>query len=440
MKLARRSLLQRVGRGALAGSLLPWLESEAEAREVPRRFLVFYTPHGMTGRYPEPYAPVPGPSGRSDDFAWSEILAPLAGGYAEWGRWIEDQRGRVLVTQGIDLVGTGTDSGTHGNGAAIMLTGAAQGSGGDVGGDISVDQRIAHAVHGARFDSLQLAVRGAPDDAIAYSAPAVPLPNQVDPGRVFERLYGPTDESEAERAQRRARQGSILDRLRADLLRIESRVGSADRMKIQAHLEGLRAMERRVLDLPAPTCTGPEVTEIQRSFAEEGRLQMDLLVSALRCDLTRVATLMWGRNPNNQRYSFLPNRAESLWPYHEATHDDPAREETHDLLLEIAHFHVRQFAYLVQSLADEPEGSGSMLDHTVILWISETSNPYTHSFRNMPIIVAGGGRAFRLGHFLRFPERTPHTRLLRSLTDVFGVEPRVGLTPGQSLDPEPLVL
>jgi hypothetical protein len=425
--MKRRTFLQGLGSAAagLGGlSLLPLFEREVAAQSggAPRRFIVFFTPNGMTGRYPGPFAPTRGPSGRDDDFAWSEILAPFAGGYAEHGLEIGDMRSQLLITQGIDM---GASSGSHSAGAGIMLT-AAPGPNRTGGGGPSIDQALVPAIGAdAPFGSLQLAVQGGDDDAlttISYRAAGAGLPSISDPLLVYDRLFGAQNEDPVEREIRLRRQGSVLDRLTAELGSVRGRVSVADRYKLDAHLEAIRAIERR-LAVPVagcgpdrPTLGGPE--GVQR-FAEEGRLQMDLLAAALRCDQTRVATLMWGPNPNNYFFRFLDGLEGNVWPFHEATHEDPDNPETHGFLVEVAKYYVRQFAYLMQLLANTPEGDGSMLDHTQLLWVSETSNPYEHSFVNMPFILGGGGAGFRNGRYVRFDGK-PHGRLYVSIAQGLG--------------------
>jgi hypothetical protein len=425
----RRGFLRRLG-GSVAGAagLIPLIEGQSRgAAGPPKRLVVFYTPHGMTGRYPDPFAPIPGPSGRPDDFGWSPILAPLSGGYTEHGLSIDDLRDQVIVTQGIDMVGAGDDSGSHGTGTSIMLTAAVQPQGFG-GGGISIDQRIAgHVGSDTRFRSLQLAVQGRTGDAwhdIAYRGPGQALPNESDPAAAFDRLFGFLFEDARVRAARRARKLSILDGVRDDLARLRARVASADRFKLDAHLEALRALERRLDETPPSACQAPWDPSAAVSgshFAEAGRLHLDLIAAALRCDLTRVVTLMWGTNTHQHRFQWLPGREDNLWPMHEATHDDPSRDETHDLLMDVARFYVRQFAYLAQQLRNTPEGDGTMLDHTQLLWVSETSNPYHHSFVNMPFVLAGGGAGFRTGRFLRF-RNAPHSALYAALAQGFGLE------------------
>jgi hypothetical protein len=427
MKSARPFTLPR--RAALAagmtGLVLPLLESlpprlaHAQAGSAhPRRFVVFFSPNGTI-------APNWEPAGTATSFQLSPILAPLA-----------PHQGDIVIVQGVDQQGGGGDG--HQNGIGGMLTGTMLNPGPFTGGDgsssgwaggISVDQRIAEAIGGdTRFKSIELGVQvGSADNwgRMCYAGSDQPLPPEDDPNRAFARIFGDLTRDPAELARLRAHRHSVLDRVAARYARLSARASASDQRKIEAHLTGIRDIESRLDKDPAQnsSCHAPPLdpglaVQTNDAFPAVGRLQMDLLVMALACDLTRVASLQWSRSVSQVRFSWLGITD----AHHDLSHlgDDDAASQ--DKLTRINRWYAEQLSYLIASMKAVPEGSGSLLDNTVILWCNELGKGNIHSRENAPYVLAGrAGGALKTGRYLRYDGMVPHNNLLVSILNVMGV-------------------
>lgn len=409
MKLDRRAFL----RGALALPLLGIVrDASPRGREAtgPRRFVAFFTPNGT-----ENSQTAWRPTGGETDFQLSPILEPL-----------EPFRRHLLVLDGLGLESSyaGTDGEGHRGGAASVLTGAVPGVGG-----ISVDQELANRIGGAtRLPSLELSVQSfgsSPLSRISYAAAGVPLAPENDPRAVFDRLFGELQlDPDAARAALRRRH-TIFDALQADFAALDGRLGAEDRRRLDEHLTALRELEARLDAVPVldGACTVPDLGELPDlrdpgAMPAIGRAQMDLLAAAFACDQTRVASLMWSRGGSYVTYPWL-GIAEA---HHDLGHHADDDADANAKLTAINRWYAEQLAYLAGALAVIPEGDGTVLDHTVILWCNELSKPNVHSRRDMPFVLLGGAAgAFRTGRYLRYPG-VAHNDLLVSILHAFGAD------------------
>jgi hypothetical protein len=436
---ARRTFLRSLGASAALAPFLPLSRSEAEDEPAPKRLIVFCTTTGMTGRYPGNWTPM----GSETDFVLSPILQPLAGGDTVHGLLIPDLVPEVVIVRGLDLA-SAYDSptvGGHPRGIGALLTGTAiqegtlfEGGGNESagwGGGISVDQQVADAIGTETpFRSLELGVMNFGGvshlrHVMSYRGPAEPLPVESDPMAAFDRVFGDfvaQDPAVLERI-RHERQ-SVIDFVKADLAAATSRVGTSDLHKLDAHLDAVRSIEQRLAAEIGDGCTVPgapggfDPTKLPQ-FENVGRLQMDLAVAALSCDMTRVASIMWGVAPNGNRFEFVPGVLGEE-DFHTLSHSGAADTLRQDQLQLIAQWYVRQFAYLVERLRQIPDGDGTLLDNTVVLWCTEVSNPNTHSHRDMPFVLAGGS-AWQKGRFL-LGGGAPHNRVMTSVCRACGLD------------------
>ena len=256
---------------------------------------------------------------------------------------------------------------------------------------------------------------------LSWSSPTTPLPAEAHPRIVFERLFGEGG-TVAERRAGLGRRASLLDWVRDDITRLESKLGPGDRVKVGEYLDSVREVERRIQRAEAQTEEGaqPDVDRpvgVPAAYADHARLMFDLQVLALQSDVTRVVTFQLARESSNRTYPEIgvPD------PHHPTSHhgNDPEKVAK---LAKINQFHVSLFAYFLEQLASVPEGDGTLLDNSVYLYGSGMGNPNIHDHVNLPIIVAGGGAGrIRGGRHIRHDEPTPMANLHLSLLDSVGV-------------------
>lgn len=419
MNASRRNAL----RALLASTIgLPWLETFAEksahAQALPsKRFVAMFSANGTIR---DAWLP----AGTEASFQLSPILEPLA-----------PHQQDVVVVSGVDQQGAGGDA--HQNGIGGMLTGAPLLAGRFAGvgappagwaSGPSVDQRIAQVLSlGMPFKSLELAVQpGAADNwgRIAYRARNQPLPPREDPAKVFDDLFAAATLSEAQREQRRARRQSILDYVSRQLSELSGRVAAADKQRLDAHLTNLRALEQR-LDSQASSlaaCQPPARPRAALSSNEAypaiGEAMIDLLVLALACGQTRVATLQWSRSVSMVRFTWLGIDEDHHGLSHQPDDDVSAQQK----LVKINRWYAERYASLIAKLKSYPEGERSLFDNCLLLWCNELGTGNTHSRDNAPYVLAGSaGGALTTGRYLSFDGTVPHNNLLLSILKIMGL-------------------
>jgi hypothetical protein len=365
------------------------------------------------------------PSGGERDFELSPILSPL-----------EDHRDDLVILSGIDQQGAGGDG--HQNGMGGMLTGERLNPGpfGGVGAPPagwangpSLDQRIAEVIgYETRLRSLELGVQvGAADNwgRMCYRGRNQPLPPEDDPAAVYERVFGELHTDPEVLAHLRERRGSILDAVGAQYDALAEQLGAADRQRLEAHAEAVRDIELRLTNsgaLEGPACEDPVVGNVssydEEAFPEIGDLMSDLLVMALRCDITRVASLQWSRSVSNTRFTWLGIET----GHHDLSHLGDDDGDAVEALTLINQWYATQFANLLTKLASVPEGDKTMLDNTLLLWCNELGKGNTHSRDDAPYVLGGrAGGALHTGRFLSYDQQ-PHNDLLVSLLNLMGVD------------------
>ena len=216
----------------------------------------------------------------------------------------------------------------------------------------------------------------------------------------------------------------MLDRVAGRFDRLSARLGAADRQKLEAHLGSIRDIESRLAVVPAPrpACQVPALDAgidlaANDSFPQIGKLQMDLLVMSLACDLTRVASMQWSRSASTVRFTWL--HLNEL--HHDLSHRGDDDADAVDKLTRINRWYAEQLAYLIGRMKQIPEGDGTLLDNTVILWCNELAKGNVHGRIDAPYVLAGrAGGALSTGRFLRFDGNVPHNNLLLSLIHAMG--------------------
>jgi hypothetical protein len=257
-----------------------------------------------------------------------------------------------------------------------------------------------------------------------YSGSGQALPLENNPAAVFTRVFAPQAGGSAAVNKLRAERKSVLDAVIQNYTRLGPRLGADDKAKMDAHLTHIRDLENR-LTATGATCTIPAAPatidyKANANFPAVGKLQMDLLVLALACDLTRVGTIQWEQSVGNVRFSWVDPAITR--GHHDLSHDGDTVTDTIEQLTKINIWYAQQFNYLLDALKNAKEADGSsMLDNTLVLWVNELARGNAHSHDKMPYVLAGGaGGALRTGRFLTY-KGTPHNNLLVSCMNMMGV-------------------
>ena len=428
--ISRRTLLKGVGAAAIA---LPFLDvmqrrrAEAAAPSFPKRLVIWFTPDGTIHENWQP-------KGTETNFTLSRILAPLAA----------HQQSLVIVDGLIDKVGNygevpGDD---HQRGMGTMLTGTHLLSGSTQGGcttcpaaglagGISVDQAVANQIGtGTKFKSVELGVQAGSSGAWAYSnytAANAPLPLDNNPASVFSRLFADVGGDAAALMRLRAERKSVLDAVMGSYTSLSAKLSADDKVKIDAHFSTIRDLEARLTSVGGnvgdycvkPMPPGAMDFLANDNFPAVGKLQMDLLAMAFACDLTRVGTIQWENSVGDVRFTWL-NQGITRG-HHDMSHDSDTNTDTVEKLTQINIWYAQQLAYFLDQLAKVKEGSGTMLDNTLVFWCNELARGNAHSHDPMPYLLAGGaGGGLKTGRYLQY-KGDPHNNLLVSIMNAMGV-------------------
>ena len=259
---------------------------------------------------------------------------------------------------------------------------------------------------------------------LSWSTPTTPLPSEAHPRIVFERLFGEGG-SLAERRAALRKRASLLDWVSEDIASLKRQLGPADQRRIGEYLDTVREVERRIQKAEADVATAGLPTDLERplgvpaAYTEHAKLMFDLQVLAMQGDITRVITFQLARETSNRTYAAETGVAD---PHHPLSHhgNDPDKIAR---MAKINAFHVSLFAYYLERLKATPEGNGTLLDHSLILYGSGIGNPNVHDHTNLPILVAGGAAGgMKGGRHIRYKEPVPLANLHLTLLDKVGVK------------------
>lgn len=416
--LSRRRLLAGLGGAALL-PLLPVTEAQAEDRGPIKRLILLFSP---CGTIPSAWEP----TGGKQNFTLGKILEPL-----------EPHRPDLIILKGLKILSGGPGS-NHMQGSGKLWTGcklsegdkfmAADGELTGWAGGPSIDQHILQKLQpDTPFRSLELGVRTGSADVRSrqcYRGKDDPLPPEDSPYKVFSRLFGSFGADQAALAKQRARRKSVLDLVSGELGAMTARHGAADRHKLEQHLEHVRAIEKRLTEDHeySAECTAPVLPkDVQfanaNAFPKVSRMQIDLMVMAMTCDMLRFASLAWARAISQQKYPWLDIPA----THHDLSHRGDGDADAVAKLTKINAWHAGEVAYLIDRLKAIPEGDGTLFDSTLIVWGNELGKGNNHSLRGIPFVLAGNaGGAFKTGRFHKFSDQ-PHNRLLVEIGRAFGL-------------------
>ncbi len=417
--LPRRTVLRGLG----ATLALPLLDAmipagtalaQTAARPSPKLGFIYF-PHGAIMSQWTPKV-------EGTDFDLPPLLAPLA----------PFQRQLTVVT---GLANRHAYGPTHAITPGTWLSGVSPRVSHDPYGGITADQVAAqHIGQDTPFPSLEISSEepiggGACDRnygcsygaTISFRTPSTPLPMEFNPRKLFQRLFGQGDTAE-ERAALAAEYSSLLDAITEKASALEKRLGSQDRVVVRDYLDSVREIERRVQMLEARDLSHIDLPDapvgIPNSFDEQLRVMFDIAALSYQAGLTRVVTFMMAAEVSNMTY----NHVDVSDAFHALSHhqNNAAKLER---LARVQSYHSRVFADFVQKLAEMPDGEGSMLDNTMLVYGSNMSDSNAHDHFPLPSAIVGGGAgAIRGNQHLRYPDRTPVSNLMLTVLQRAGVE------------------
>jgi hypothetical protein len=435
MYLTRKAIARRTFLKGLAGTAvaLPLLDSmipamvKASESKAPVRLGFSYVPNGIINLKGE----------------WKPVKTGAGFEFTSTMKALEPYRDHLLVLSGLTQNGgraLGDGPGDHARAGATWLTGVhpKKTEGADIRSGISVDQ-IAAREFGkqTQIASLEIGLEAAGlaggcdsgyscayTNTVSWRSPTTPLPVEVNPRAVFERLFGDGQSTDpAARLARMKEDSSILDFMMEDVSRMKTGLGSRDKNKLSEYLDAIRDIERRIqlaeaqnASFKMPLLDKP--VGIPDDFSEHAKLMIDLQVIAFQADLTRVGTFMIAREGSNRSYKQI----EVPDGHHSVTHhqNDPDKIEK---TIKINEFHVKTFAYFVEKMKNTPDGDGSLLDHSMLLYGSSISDGNKHTHDDLPLVLVGGANGqIKGGRHLAFPNETPMNNLLIGMLDKAGVK------------------
>jgi hypothetical protein len=421
-RTSRRRFLRDLGIGAAAIPFVNGLHTlradPSGTSAAPKRLIVVFSPNGTLPDefWPDEFGPeIP--------LALKPILSPL-----------DPYREQMLVLKGVDNKIRG-DGDNHMRGMSCLLTATELNPGNIQGGSdspagwaagISIDQEIRNFFQSqketrTRFGSLEFGVavpnRADPWTRMCYAGNNKPVAPIDDPGQMLERLYGGSKDRDTV--------GSILDYVRDDLRRVSTQLSPEDRSLLQEHMQLVRQLEQDIdaarnqndLVHPEPDID-PNIELVNDNTPAISRMQIDLLVNALANDMTRVASLQFMRSVGQARMRWLDIQE----GHHSLSHEPDKNEDAHDKLKRINVWFAGELAYLVERLIRTPEPGGrggTMLDNTQIVWLNELGKGNSHTLKNIPFVLIGGGAGFATNRALDL-DGAPHNRLWLALAHGMG--------------------
>jgi hypothetical protein len=420
--LPRRMFLRGVGAAValpLLDSMLPAQTPLARTAARPRsRLSCIYVPHGATMDKWTPAAEGTG-------FQFTETLAPL-----------EKFRDRVCVVSSLAhpaAGGVGSDAGAdHARSAAVFLSGVHPEKDSIRVGP-TIDQIAAERIgQDTPLPSLEVSIEEvalscgsgyacAYTNTISWKTPTTPLPMENNPQVVFEKLFG-DGSNNADRAARKRQSRSLLDSVMEQAASLQRDLPPGDRRRLSEYLDDVREIERRIQkaeqQVPADLKLPEAPVGVPESFDEHFKIMFDLQVLAFRSEITRIATMMYARDTSGAVYPQSGVRE----GFHVASHHSNTRANMDRFAL-INRYHVEMLAYFLDKLKSAPDGDGSLLDHSMILYGSSMSNGNQHDHDPLPVVLAGGAAGqLKGGRHMQYAAHTPMSNLLLAMLDKLGIQ------------------
>ncbi len=420
--LSRRTLLRGMGVSValpLLDSMVPAQTPLAKTAANSRsRLSCLYVPHGATMDKWTPAAD-------GNSFQFTEILSPL-----------EKFRDRVTIVSNLAhpaAGGVGSDAGAdHARSAAVFLSGVHPEKDSIRVGP-TIDQIAAqHIGQDTPLPSIELSIEEvalscgsgyacAYSNTISWKTPTIPLPMENNPQVVFEKLFG-DGSNNADRLARKQQSRSLLDSVMDQVASLQRELPASDRTKLGEYLDDVREIERRIQkaenQIPADLKLPEAPVGVPESFDEHFKIMFDLQVLAFRAEITRIATMMYARDTSGAVYPQSGVRD----GFHVASHHSNNRANMDKFAL-INKYHVEMLAYFLDKLKSTPDGDGSLLDHSMVLYGSSMSNGNQHDHDPLPIVLAGAASGqLAGGRHVQYAPHTPMSNLLVSILNKLGVK------------------
>ncbi len=427
--ISRRQLLRGSGVALsmpLLDAMIPAATAQSETAAVPpQRFFGGFVPHGAAPGYwvPEKEGALPAEL----PFIWKPL---------------EPYREHLNILTGLHSTSSepppGETGADHWVAAAFLCAEKPKKTAGaDVYAGHTIDQIIAEKIgQGTLLPSMEISLEdpgsGSSNcgegyscvytNTISWASPTTPLPMELNPQVVFERMFG-SGSSPEQRAARRERNQSILDSITGKISDMRKEISVPDRARLDSFTENVREIERRLQIAASATTSAPENFDIPpgipQSFDEHGKLMFDLLALAWQADISRVGTMLFARDLTGRVY---PESGAPTLGFHGGSHhgEDPGRI---DEFSKINQYHVKMLSYFIDKLANTDDGDGSLLDHSLVLYGSNMGNPNQHLHYDVPHVLLGGNNGRLKGNrHLAYPTKTvPTGNLLLSILDQFDI-------------------
>ncbi|MBM3754840.1 MAG: DUF1552 domain-containing protein [Acidobacteria bacterium] len=384
MTLSRRKLLRGVSlTGAIARVGLPPLAAmfntngtayAATRGPVEKRFLLWFNGNGIPERYW-----IPAETG--SNYELTPCLAPL--------KSVKDY---VHVVSGIDNVAARLNG--QGNGHFSALCGITTGTpfNGHGATGPSIDYTLGKTIGAQyRFHSLQIGVaQESHSEAVhrnmSWAGYERPIPPEMIPHNLFDRLFGTKNESWV------GRKKSVLDLVKDDVADLTPALGAEDKARLDEHLTSVRDLERAIASLPpdyGKNLKEPEDVSDLTDYPRIAKIQSDLLVHAFASGQTRVASYMLTKCQSLTRFPWLGLAGGNR--HHDYTHNNAGSPEQQRIMRDICRWHVEEFAYLLERMRSIPEGDGNVLDNTACVFVHEHAEANSHKCNGLAVLLAGGG-------------------------------------------------
>jgi len=428
--LPRRTFLRGAGATIalpLLDAMVPAMTAMAKTAASPAmRFGAVYIPHGaIMERYR--------PKTEGYGFQFTPILKPL-----------EPLKDQVLVVSNLDRAG---NDDSHATAASSWLSGAIAKitEGQDFYLGTTIDQVIANQIgQDTPFKSIEIATEDfsgyvggcSPSYACAYlntiswSSPTTPMPMEINPRNVFERLFGRPGTAE-QRLARQKQDASVLDSVAGELKKLDHGLGARDSVRLNEYLDSVREIERRIQRTEATNSADVTLPDapigVPQSYAEHVALMYDLMTVAYQTDATRVFTFMMARELSMKTYPEIGITE----PHHTISHhrEKPDVKALHGALNV---YHLNMFANFVKKLRATRDGDGTLLDHSMVFYGSGMSNANVHGPYPLPLVAVGGGVGKGYRHVVN-KEHTPLGNLWESVAHTFGCpDTRFGVSTGKA--------
>jgi hypothetical protein len=415
--LSRRTFLRGAGVAVglpLLDAMVPAWTALAQTAASPKPRMGFmYLPHGAIMEQWTPAAEGTG-------FELTPILKPLA-----------PFRKQVTIVSGLENKPTIAPP-VHALNPGTWLSCVTPRVGQDPNGGVTVDQiAAAHIGQDTPLPSLEVATEGrggggacdrnygcSYGGTISFRTPTTPLPMEADPRKLFERLFGQGDTPQERKAIAR-QYSSLLDLVSQEAADLRRTLDAPDRARLGDYLESVREIERRVQKMEERDLTGLDLPDVPvgTTFDQRLNLMFDMIALAYQANLTRVFSFMMAGEGSNVTYNHI-GVADAFHPLSHHQNDKSRKER----LVKIQTYHTQALAKFLAKLAAMPDGDGSMLDHSILLYGSNMSNSNAHDEFPLPTLVVGGGCGkMKGGQHLKYADRTPLANLLLTLLDRAGI-------------------